>query len=147
MMEAIINQIYRDNKASAVGKSIICPVCGKIFPKRQYSQAFCSGACKDAFHNANGDRHKGAARKLDPLAMLAELTAAGVMFRIQNLVISGLDENNNVTYRPEVHITLGADGSEKALFQGNDLAAEIERAYNYAKENRLSGRLSKEDGK
>lgn len=86
-------------------------------------------------------------RAKETLARLEALTAAGVMFRIQNLVISGLDENNNVTYRPEVHITLGANGSEKALFQGDDLAAEIERAYNYAKENRLSGRLSKEDGK
>lgn len=142
-MEANINRVYRDNKAARVGADIICPVCGQIFRKIQYSQAFCSGACKDAFHNAQGDRHSQP-RKLDPLAMLAELTAAGVMFRIQNLVISGLDENNNVTYRPEVHITLGANGSEKALFQGDDLAAEIERAYNYAKENRLSGRLATE---
>ena len=145
-METSITKVYKDNKAAQVGADIICPVCGRIFRKVQYSQAFCSGTCKDAFHNAQGDRHN-APRKLDALGMLEALTAAGVMFRIQNLVISGLDENNNVTYRPEVHITLGANGSEKALFQGDDLAAEIERAYNYAKENRLSGRLSKEDGK
>lgn len=63
-MEANINRVYRDNKAAKVGADIICPVCGKIFQKRQYSQAFCSGACKDAFHNAQGDRHN-APRKLD----------------------------------------------------------------------------------
>jgi len=82
-------------------------------------------------------------RAKDTLAQLAELTAAGVMFRIQNLVISGLDENGNVTYKPEVHITLGTDGSEKALFIGNDLQAEIARAHEFARQNRMTGRIAK----
>lgn len=83
-------------------------------------------------------------RAKDTLAQLAELTAAGVMFRIQNLTISGLDENGNVTYKPEVHITLGTDGSEKALFMGDDLQTEIARAYDFARENHLTGRITQE---
>lgn len=130
-METNINKVYRDNKAAAVGADIICPVCGKIFQKRQYSQAFCSGACKDAFHNAQGDRHSQP-RKLDTLGMLDALTAAGVMYRITNLEINGLDQNNNVTYRPKVHITLGIRGSEKFHFMGDSLTEEIARAYETA---------------
>jgi len=131
MMETSITKVYKDNKAAQVGADIICPVCGRIFRKVQYSQAFCSGTCKDAFHNAQGDRHN-APRKLDTLGMLEALTAAGVMFRITNLEIDGLDQNNNVTYRPKVHITLGIRGSEKYHFIGDSLTEEIARAYETA---------------
>ena len=37
-MEASINKVYKDNKAARVGADIICPVCGQIFRKIQYSQ-------------------------------------------------------------------------------------------------------------
>lgn len=48
---------YEANKKAKVGTDIICPICGTKFVKRQYSQAFCCGRCKDAYWNAKGDRH------------------------------------------------------------------------------------------
>lgn len=47
------NSTYLQNKKSKVGLMITCPVCGKRFFKKQYSQAFCSLHCKDSFWNAN----------------------------------------------------------------------------------------------
>lgn len=48
---------YKQNKDAMVGNTCICPVCGERFTKKQYSQAFCSQRCKDAFWNDKGDRH------------------------------------------------------------------------------------------
>ena len=48
---------YEANKNAKVGEDIVCPICHTTFKKRQYSQAFCDGKCKDAFWNARGDRH------------------------------------------------------------------------------------------
>lgn len=48
---------YEANKSAKVGTEITCPICGAKFVKRQYSQAFCCGKCKDAYWNAKGDRH------------------------------------------------------------------------------------------
>lgn len=48
---------YEANKKAKVGTDIICPICRTKFVKRQYSQAFCCGRCKDAYWNAKGDRH------------------------------------------------------------------------------------------
>lgn len=48
---------YKENKAAKVGTVIKCTVCGEEFTKKQYSQAFCCGQCKDAYWNAKGDRH------------------------------------------------------------------------------------------
>ena len=135
-MEANINKVYKDNKAAAVGASIICPVCGKIFKKRQYSQAFCSGACKDAFHNAQGDRHN-APRKLDAFGILEAFTQAGIGYRITNQQLAGLDANGRAAYETCHRVTVLHQGSEKALFMGDDLKAEIERAYEYALESGL----------
>ena len=45
--------MYLQNKKSKVGSMITCPVCGKRFFKKQYSQAFCSLHCKDSFWNSN----------------------------------------------------------------------------------------------
>ena len=50
-------EIYNANKSAKVGDSITCPVCGTVFVKRQWQQAFCCGKCKDAYWNAKGDRH------------------------------------------------------------------------------------------
>jgi len=50
-------QTYKANKQAKVGEMIKCPVCGDVFKKRQYSQAFCCGQCKDTYWNAKGDRH------------------------------------------------------------------------------------------
>ena len=47
------NSIYLQNKKSKVGSMITCPVCGKKFFKKQYSQSFCSLHCKDSFWNFN----------------------------------------------------------------------------------------------
>jgi ribosomal protein L37AE/L43A len=55
--------LYKENKAAKVGEQIECPVCHTKFVKKQYSQAFCSTKCKDAFHNGNdGDRHRDGIR-------------------------------------------------------------------------------------
>lgn len=48
---------YLANKQAKVGENITCPVCGSAFTKKQYSQAFCCGKCKDTYWNAKGDRH------------------------------------------------------------------------------------------
>jgi hypothetical protein len=48
---------YKVNKEAKVGETIVCPCCGKSFVKKQYSQAFCSGKCKDKFWNDKSDRH------------------------------------------------------------------------------------------
>lgn len=48
---------YKTNKAAKVGEMITCSVCGDVFKKKQYSQAFCCGQCKDTYWNAKGDRH------------------------------------------------------------------------------------------
>ena len=50
-------QLYECNKAALLHTKIECPVCGNVFEKIQYSQAFCSRKCKDAFWNDKGDRH------------------------------------------------------------------------------------------
>ena len=47
------NSIYLQNKKSKVGSMITCPICGKRFFKKQYSQSFCSLHCKDSFWNSN----------------------------------------------------------------------------------------------
>ena len=49
---------YDNNKAAKVGETINCLVCNKTFIKKQYSQVFCCGECKDKFWNRRGDRHK-----------------------------------------------------------------------------------------
>ena len=48
---------YEQNKAAKVGETIKCACCGKKFVKKQYSQAFCCGKCKDKYWNRKGDRH------------------------------------------------------------------------------------------
>lgn len=50
--------IYELNKSAKVGTEIVCPICGKSFIKRQYSQSFCNSKCKDAYWNAKKDRHR-----------------------------------------------------------------------------------------
>lgn len=42
---------YEENKAAKVGEIIVCPICGKEFTKKQYSQAFCCSSCKDEYWN------------------------------------------------------------------------------------------------
>lgn len=43
--------LYLDAKNSKLGEACICPSCGQMFVKKQYSQAFCSGKCKDKYWN------------------------------------------------------------------------------------------------
>lgn len=53
------NDTYKANKAAKCGSLIVCPVCGTEFVKRQYSQSFCCGGCKDKYHNGRKpNRHK-----------------------------------------------------------------------------------------
>ena len=42
---------YDLNKSAKVGSQLICPVCGQIFTKKSYQQAFCSTICKDKYWN------------------------------------------------------------------------------------------------
>lgn len=57
-MNKKIIEHYLYNKSLKCGEKMICPICGKEFLKKQYSQAFCSTSCKDDYHNKKGDRHK-----------------------------------------------------------------------------------------
>lgn len=45
------DELYFYNKKMKVGETCVCPVCKEAFTKKQYSQAFCSGECKDKFYN------------------------------------------------------------------------------------------------
>lgn len=49
---------YKLNKDAKVGEEITCPVCNDTFVKKQYSQTFCCGQCKDKYWNAKKDRHR-----------------------------------------------------------------------------------------
>ena len=51
-------ETYLNNKSAKVGDMITCPMCGEVFKKRQYSQAFCCGGCKDSYWNNKKDRHR-----------------------------------------------------------------------------------------
>lgn len=53
-----INERYSFNKNEKCNTILICPICGKTFIKKQYSQAFCNSSCKNKYHNLLGDRHK-----------------------------------------------------------------------------------------
>ena len=47
------------NKEAKTGETIKCPICGDVFIKKQYAQAFCSKECKGYYWNAaKPDRHK-----------------------------------------------------------------------------------------
>ena len=50
-------EAYLNNKSAKVGDMITCPICGEVFKKKQYSQAFCCKQCKDTFWNNKRDRH------------------------------------------------------------------------------------------
>ena len=50
---------YLQNKEAKTGDTIKCPICGDVFIKKQYSQAFCCKECKGYYWNAaKPDRHK-----------------------------------------------------------------------------------------
>lgn len=49
--------LYKFNKTAKIGTTIVCPICGETFSKRQYAQAFCCSECKDKYWNTKSDRH------------------------------------------------------------------------------------------
>ena len=49
---------YESNKAAKVGETIVCPICGTSFAKKQWQQAFCCTQCKDRYWNEKKDRHR-----------------------------------------------------------------------------------------
>ena len=50
---------YLQNKEAKTGETIKCPICGEVFIKKQYSQAFCCKECKNYYWNViKPDRHK-----------------------------------------------------------------------------------------
>ena len=53
-----IELTYEASKQAKTGTIITCPMCRKQFKKKQYSQAFCCIACKDAYWDRKGDRHR-----------------------------------------------------------------------------------------
>ena len=50
--------LYSKNKEAKCGETIECPVCHKMFVKKQWQQAFCCTQHKDKYWNQKGDRHK-----------------------------------------------------------------------------------------
>lgn len=56
---------YKQNKLAKTCEDITCPTCGKVFKKKQYSQAFCCTHCKDKFHNRHGTIKIGNEKKKD----------------------------------------------------------------------------------
>lgn len=74
---------------------------------------------------------------MNVLQKLEILTRHGVFYRITNLVISGLDANNQPTYRPEYHITLGVRGHELFLAMENSLSKAVNTAFQWACDNNL----------
>lgn len=52
---ALMPSLYHKAKRAKVGSNIECPVCGRVFCKKSYQQAFCSnkgpGNCKDVYWN------------------------------------------------------------------------------------------------
>lgn len=51
--------LYEYNKTRKIGEHIYCPTCGSEFDKVQWSQAFCSGKCKDDYWNKIRSNHGG----------------------------------------------------------------------------------------
>lgn len=50
---------YLQNKEAKTGETIKCPICGDVFIKKQYAQAFCCKECKGYYWNVvKADRHK-----------------------------------------------------------------------------------------
>ena len=43
---------YLKTKESKTGETIKCPICGKVFIKKHYAQAFCCKECKDRYWNS-----------------------------------------------------------------------------------------------
>ena len=48
-----IDSQYTNNKSASTGEDIKCPMCGTIFTKKQYSQAFCCTQCNKTLYNFN----------------------------------------------------------------------------------------------
>ena len=42
---------YELNKSLKVGDKCVCPICGSVFIKKQYSQVFCDNECKVKYWN------------------------------------------------------------------------------------------------
>ena len=50
---------YLKNKEAKTGETIKCPICGEVFTKKHYAQAFCCKECKDRYWNSlKSNRHK-----------------------------------------------------------------------------------------
>lgn len=71
------------------------------------------------------------------IEMLSALTANDIFFRIINMVIAGLDQNNTPTYRPEYHITIGQRGHELFLAIDDDLDAAVRVAFEWCQHENL----------
>lgn len=52
------NLLYKLGKEAKVGDTISCANCRKTMVKVQWANVFCCPACKDAYWNKKGDRHK-----------------------------------------------------------------------------------------
>lgn len=54
--------LYQKAKAAKVGSKVQCPVCGKMFVKKSYQQAFCCNKgkhnCKDRYWNDATDSRR-----------------------------------------------------------------------------------------
>ncbi len=71
------------------------------------------------------------------LQKLEILTRHEVFYRITNLVIAGLDQNNQLRYRPQYNITLGQRGTELFHAMDTTLGKAVNTAFEWAKDNNL----------
>lgn len=71
------------------------------------------------------------------LQKLEILTRHEVFYRITNLVIAGLDQNNQLRYRPQYNITLGQRGTELFHAMDTTLGKAVGTAFQWAIDNKL----------
>ena len=74
---------------------------------------------------------------MNVLQKLEILTRNGLFYRITNQVLSGLDSNNQPTYKTEYHITIGNRGHELFLSMDTTLSKAVNTAFEWARENKL----------
>lgn len=79
-------------------------------------------------------------RKSDAMNILQKLeilTRHEVFYRITNLVIEGLDQNNQPRYKPQYQVTLGQRGNELFMAIDTTLGKAVNTAFEWARDNKL----------
>jgi ribosomal protein L37AE/L43A len=108
---------YLQNKEAKTGETIKCPICGEVFIKKQYSQAFCCKECKGYYRNAaKPDRHKDKNYNHKYNQSHPERLDRGFTKGYNNGNISdGVKENRNTNIWYDSSITSDANNSSTCL--------------------------------